>query len=144
MTTSALDRRAARLRWCLRLYSGLMLLAFFPALMPNRWIVEVAEWLGYPDFPEHPVVWFLARQLSLMYGLLGVIGYWASMTLPARIDLVRVFALLLLLLGLAQYVLDPWAGLPWRWTIGESLGPLLGFAILWWLIRSFQTVDADS
>ncbi len=44
---------------------------FLTAVMPARWIEETAEWLGFDPFPESPLTYYLARNLSLMYGFVG-------------------------------------------------------------------------
>jgi hypothetical protein len=128
-----MDRHWRPLARFTRGFSVITMLAFIPAVMPDRWIIDTAAWLGYPELPPHPLVFYLARQLSLLYGLLGTIGYWASHDLPARAGLVRLFAWLLLGLAAAQFLIDPWAGLPWWWTVCEAIGPAFGGAIIWWL-----------
>ncbi len=55
----------------LRLIAYNALLAFLTAVMPAQWIEETSEWLGFEPFPESPLTYYLARNLSLMYGFVG-------------------------------------------------------------------------
>ena len=55
----------------LRVIGGISLLAFAAAVMPETWIVETAEALGFDPFPFSPLTFYLARNLSLLYGFVG-------------------------------------------------------------------------
>ena len=117
----------------LRLIGGVSLFAFAAAVMPEKWIVEIAEALGFDPFPFSPLTFYLARNLSLLYGFVGAALLLVASDLPRYFPLVRYAALGTILFGVLQVIVDVQAGLPGWWTLGESLSTLVGGALLYWL-----------
>ena len=55
------------------------------------WIAASHEWLGMGDYPDRPIVDYLARSLSLFYGLVGLlltasgaVYYYFKVVVPRR------------------------------------------------------------
>lgn len=123
----------------LRLVGSAALLAFGAALMPERWMIEIAEELGIKPFPEHPLTFYLARNLSLLYGYVGAVLLLVASDLRRYRPLVGWIAKGTLSFGVLQLIVDAMSGLPTWWTVGEGTSTLIGGGILWWLDRRTPT-----
>ena len=117
----------------LRGVGGVSLLAFAAAVMPEAWMVQTAERLGFQPFPYSPLTFYLARNLSLLYGFVGAFLLAVSLDLPRYRELIRYAALGTILFGVLQLIVDTQAGLPAWWTWGESMSTLLGGVLLYWI-----------
>lgn len=101
--------------------------------------------LGLGPFPHSVIVEYLARSISLLYGLHGVLLLIVARD-PARYrEIVNYLAFFNISFGLAMVAIDLKTGMPWFWTLGE--GPVIatmGF-IIGWLNRGTATapVRAD-
>lgn len=121
--------------WFLCFVGGVSLLAFVAAVMPAGWIVATAEKLGFEPFPDSPLTFYLARNLSLLYGFVGAALLVIASDLPRYRPLVRYAWIGTLLLGGTQWVVDSMAGMPAWWVYGESLSTVAGGGLLAWLDR---------
>lgn len=117
----------------LRLIGGAALLAFGAALMPSDWIVDISEWLGIQSFPDSPLTFYLARNLSLLYGYVGVFLLVIAADLPRYRPLVWWAAVGAVSFGLLQLIVDSMSGLPAWWVLGESGWTFAGGVLLAWL-----------
>lgn len=117
----------------LQLVGAVTLLAFGAALMPSNWIVEIAEELGFEPFPDSPLTFYLARHLSLLYGLVGVFLIILSFDLPRYRPLVWYIAIGTMSFGVLQLLVDWMSELPWWWTIGESTSTFAGGVLIYWV-----------
>lgn len=98
-------------------------------------MIEIAEELRI-DFPsQSPLAFYLARNLSLLYGYVGAALLLIAADLTRYRPLVRWAAYGTLSFALLQAVVDSMAGMPAWWTWGESGSTLLGGGLLWWLDR---------
>lgn len=130
-----------RLQWFLRIIGAAALLAFAAAIMPEKWMIEIAQEIGIDPFPESPLTFYLARNLSLLYGFVGGLLCILSADLPRYRDLIGWTAWGTIAFGLLQFVVDAMAGLPGWWTIGEGGSTLAGGLLLRWME---QTARADA
>ena len=119
----------------LRVVGGVSLLAFLAAVMPEHWMVEIAEALGFDPFPDSPLTFYLARNLSLLYGFVGAFLIVVSFDLDRYRPLVCYIAMGTILFSLLQLLVDAQSGLPAWWTLGESLSTLVGGVLLYWIQR---------
>lgn len=122
---------AKLLQWLLRLAGGFELLAFFAVIMPRSWMEVSHTWLGFGEMPEGPIIMFMIRQASYVYGMHGI-----SLCLLAS-DVKRFRPLIILngisftLAGFVFAAIDYSAGMPLWWIIGDALGcGLFGVAVL--------------
>lgn len=120
----------------LRFIGGVSLLAFLASVMPSSWIIEVSEELGFDPFPDSPLTFYLARNLSLLYGFVGAALLVIASDLERYRPLVRYAAFGTILFASFQFIVDSMAGMPSWWTWGESLSTLVGGIILFYLQRS--------
>lgn len=130
---------SSRERWLLlflRLIGATSLFAFLASVMPASWIISISEELGFDPFPDSPLTFYLARNLSLLYGFVGATLLVIASDLPRYRPLVRYAAIGTLLFSGFQLVVDSMSGLPWWWTLGESGSTLVGGLMLYWIQRS--------
>ena len=120
----------------LRAIGSITLLAFAAAVMPEKWIIETAEALGFEPFPYSPLTFYLARNLSLLYGFVGAGMLVVTMDFDRYRPLVRYLARGTMAFGTLQLVVDAQSSLPAWWTLGESMSTLLGGLLIGWLDRS--------
>ena len=128
----------------LRLVGGVSLLAFAAAVMPEKWIVEISEFLGFDPFPYSPLTFYLARNLSLLYGFVGAALLVVSTDLKRYFPLIRYAAIGTIIFGVLQLIVDWQAGLPVWWTLGESLSTLFGGVLLFWIQHKHPIHDHHS
>ena len=117
----------------LRFIGRAALLAFGAAVMPEAWMIAIAKELQIDPFPSAPLTFYLARNLSLLYGYVGALMIVMSLDLPRYRPLVWYAAIGTISFGLLQLVVDSMAGLPAWWTLGESLSTLFGGVLFFWL-----------
>jgi hypothetical protein len=118
----------------LRITGGVTVLAFGAALMPEPWFVTISLRLGQ-DFADLPLTYYLARHLSVMYGLIGLGLLVIASDLQRYGPLVPWLSWGAIALGGLQLVIDQWSGLPAWWTWGESLSTIAGGLMLLGLSR---------
>jgi hypothetical protein len=124
----------------LRVVGGVSLLAFAAAVMPQGWIVRIAEALGFEPFPNSPLTFYLARNLSLLYGFVGAALLVLSFDLARYRPLIHYAAIGTILFGVLQLIVDSQAGMPHWWTWGESISTLVGGCLLFWIqLRAFHS-----
>jgi hypothetical protein len=100
--------------------------AFAASVMPQAWIISIAEALGFEPFPNSPLTFYLARNLSLLYGFIGLLVLWIAFNLRQYRSLVKPFAYATILFGLWQAIVDTQAAMPIWWTAFESVSTILG------------------
>lgn len=127
------SQRVGFLLWTLRIVSIVTMLAFAAAIMPSRWFAEISSALGQ-EFPEQVLGFYLARNLSAMYGFVGIGMFILTMDLERFGPLVGRVGWMAIAFGMFQLLLDYFSGLPWWWTIGEGLSTVLGGAGLLFIV----------
>ena len=110
----------------LRVVGCVTLLAFAAAVMPQKWIVEIAEELGFEPFPHAPLTFYLARNLSLLYGFVGCFLLIVASDLKRYRPLVRLTAIGTIAFGVLQWIVDAQSDMPLWWTAYESLSTIAG------------------
>ncbi len=126
-----MDKRTA-LRLLIQVVGAVMLTAFLAAFMPLSWMAAAHTWLGLGEMPGGPLVEYLARSASLLYGLLGALFILVASDLTRYAPIVRLLGSMFVVLGLAILGIDLDAGMPLYWTLGE--GPpmiAVGAAMIW-------------
>jgi hypothetical protein len=118
--------------WLLRAAGAVEILAFFAVVMPRSWMEASHAWLGMGEMAVSPLLMFMIRQASYSYGMHGV-GLWVLASDVRRFrPLVILNGVAYLLAAPVFYLIDVSAGVPWWWTISDTLGcGLLGGALLW-------------
>jgi len=129
MAQSSTEERLLAL--VLRFAGVILLLAYGAVLLPVAWMAATHRWLGLGDFPTDPIVDYLTRSISFLYGIKGGLYLLLSTDVRRFRPVIIYTAWAAICFGLAMIVIDVRARLPWQWTLGE--GPfviLAGAAIL--------------
>lgn len=123
----------ARERWLvilLRLSGSVLLLAFLAAWMPTQTMRTVHEdVLGLGPFPATPLVDYLTRSISLLYGFHGALVWVTSCDVRRLRPVVVYLGWMNVAFGAGMLAIDLGAGLPPYWTWGEG-PPILGLGML--------------
>lgn len=127
--------------WLLRLSGAIEILAFFAVIMPRSWMEISHAWLGMGEMPDGPVLMYMIRQASYTYGMHGI-SLWvlASDVIRFR-KLVILNGIAFLLAGPIFFWIDYSTGMPWYWTVIDSLGcGFFGASLLWlnWRTRAIS------
>jgi len=118
-----LNRPEKALVLLLRLDAVILLTALVPAVMPFAWMQEIHRTLGMGELVAGPLIGYLTRSLSLLYGLLGAIEMFASGDVRRYQPVIRFIALLGMVFGLWMAGLDIAVGMPIYWICSE--GPIV-------------------
>ena len=104
-----------------------------PAIFfPYSWMNAIHEYLGLGTLPDAPIVSYLARSLSGFYAVLGAMILFVSFDIRRYRSFLKLWAMLLIAMGVTLLGIDVTAGMPVSWTISE--GPLLvavGGTVMW-------------
>lgn len=94
--------------------------AFLTVPMPTEWMASTHERLGFGEFPDGPLVQYLARSVSAFYGFHGVLLFLVASD-PVRFKPIVIYlAAFNIIFGLMLIAIDLHAGMPAWWTIGEG------------------------
>jgi hypothetical protein len=120
----------------LRLLGAMDMLAFIAVAMPTAWIRLGHQWCGLGDYPDAPIVGYLARSASALYALHGLIIVFMSFDVRRYWSLIRFLASITVAHGLVMYGIDLAVGMPVWWTIVEgpafaATGLIVLFAQYW-------------
>lgn len=120
------------LAWLLYVLGSMMSVAFLAVVMPTSAMAAIADWLGVGPLPRSPLIEYLTRSLSAMYGVLGVLHLYLARDVVRHLDVIVVVGWLTVLAGAIQTAVDFTAGMPLLWSWSE--GPptvLIGLAYVW-------------
>ena len=119
----------------LSVLGGVMTVAFLAMVMPTSWMAATADWLEVGPLPRSPLVEYLTRSLSLLYGVFGVLHLYLARDVARYLDLIVVFGWLTMLAGVVLTVVDFAAGMPPMWSWSEGPPTVLVGAAYVWLAR---------
>ena len=104
----------------LRVLGAIDMLAFIAVAMPTDWIRVGHQWSGLGEFPEAPIVGYLARSASALYALHGLLIVYMSFDVRRYWSLIRFLASITVTHGLVMFMIDVAVGMPSWWTIVEG------------------------
>jgi hypothetical protein len=113
----------------LKLAGGVMLVAFAAIFMPTSWMAANHRWLGLGDFPASPLVDYLTRSVSALYGIHGGLYLVAARDVRRHAEVLRYLAAMNVVFGALMLGIDVHAGMPWYWSLCEG-PPVLAFGVL--------------
>jgi hypothetical protein len=118
-------------KWLLRLGGAIEILAFTSVVMPRAWMEISHEWLGMGAMPGGPILIFMIRQASYAYGMHGI-SLWIIASDVIRFRPLVIFnGIAFLLAAPVFFLIDYTSGVPFWWTIGDTIGcALFGGALL--------------
>lgn len=123
--------RERLLVWLLRLAGATEILAFIAVVMPRSWMEISHAWLGLGEMPDGPVLIFIIRQASYIYGVHGL-SLWLISTDVNRFRPFVIFnGITFLVAAPVLFLIDITSGMPLWWAISDpcSCG-LFGAALL--------------
>jgi hypothetical protein len=88
------------------------LFALVAVFMPVLWMAATHHWLGLGEMPTGPVVEYLARSLSAIYAVFGVLCLLVAADLERYRPLVRFLGVALALIGIVLLGVELAAGMP--------------------------------
>lgn len=108
------------------------ILAFGAVVMPRPWMEAAHDWLGLGRMPDGPVLMFMIRQASYVYGMHGILLWLLASDVERFRPLVIFTGVSFLLAAPVFFVIDHTAGMPAYWTAADVLGcGFFGAALLW-------------
>lgn len=112
----------------------MLVTAFLAALLPIEWMAATHDWLGLGEFPRAPVVEYLARSISALYGFHGILLFVIAADPLRYRTIVRYLVFMNVVFGLMLIAIDLHAGLPPLWTLAEGpslivVGLLMGMLV---------------
>jgi len=111
-------------------------LALPVVFLPVDWMIAAHAWLGMGEYPNRPLVDYLARSLSMFYGLFGILLILLASDVVRYRPLVRYAGIGSVIAGILMTFIGLHSGIPTYWSYHE--GPsaaLFGLCVLW-LVRS--------
>jgi hypothetical protein len=118
--------RVRLLKILLRLAGAFTVVAFPTMLLPTDWMASTHHWLGLGEFPEAPIVDYLARSVAALYGFHGVLLLLVSRN-PVRFRAIVTFiGVMNIAFGVMMILVDIHAGLPTFWLLAEG-PPIIAF-----------------
>lgn len=123
--------------------AGFTLISAFGAIfLPSSWMAATHRWLGLGEFPDSPLVEYLTRSVSALYGMRGVL----YLVLATDVRRYAVVILYVALTGLAFAVImifvDLYSGLPLFWVLAE--GPSIAIVSTVFLVLTRRLTGARS
>jgi hypothetical protein len=120
------------LAFFLRAAGSVTALAFVSVVMPRAWMEASHEWLGMGTMPRGPVVDYMIRQASMVYGLQGIAMWVLASDVVRYRPLIRFTGWSFLVVSPIFVVIDRVAGMPWFWVAGDGICcAVLGVVVLW-------------
>ena len=118
--------------WLLRLTGATEILAFISVVMPRSWMEISHEWLGMGEMQVSPLLMFMIRQASYAYGMHGISLWVLASDVERFRPLVILNGISFLLAAPVFFIIDYTSGMPWWWTVEDSLAcGLVGGGLLW-------------
>ena len=100
-------------------------------------------YLGLGELPDAPIVGYLARSLSAFYAFVSAITLFVSFDIRRYCSFVKLWAILVILIGFVLLGIDIEAGMPMSWTLCEGAPTIATGLIVLWLQRKIDVVSHD-
>ena len=119
----------------LRLEGTIEMLAFVAVVMPHAWMAATHRWLGMGELSAFPLLDYMIRSVSLLYGLHGVLLLLLATDVTRFRPLIIYTAASYLLAGIAFTAIDFGNSMPWWWSFSEVGSVFWLGLVLFWLLR---------
>lgn len=108
------------------------LLAIPAIFLPYSWMNTIHEFMGLGTLPDTPIVSYLARSLSAFYAIVGTISLFVSFDIRHHRSFVKLWAMLVTVMGIVLLGIDIASAMPLSWTLSEGPPTLaIGLTVLW-------------
>jgi len=92
---------------------------------------SIHEFAGLGIMPDAPIVSYLARSLSAFYAVVGAITLFISFDIRRHHSFVKLWAIIVTVMGFVLLGIDIVSGMPMSWTLDEGPPALaIGAALL--------------
>ena len=118
----------------LRFEGAMEMLAFIAVVMPHAWMAAAHQWLGLGVLPDFPLLDYMIRSASFLYGLHGVLLWMLAKDTKRFRPLIIYAAASYLASVLVFAMIDLRDGMPWWWTGAEIASVLSYGLVLAWLL----------
>ena len=108
--------------WLLRLAGATEILAFISVVMPRSWMEVSHAWLGLGEMPDGPIIMFMIRQASYVYGMHGISLWVLASNVERFRPLIILNGISFLLAAPVFFAIDYTAAMPLWWTVADTLG----------------------
>ena len=119
----------------LRVAGVTLLLAFGAVFLPTEWMATTHRWCGLGEFPASPLVDYLTRSISMLYGIKGGLYLVLSTDVRRHARIIAYTGWAAAAFGLVMLGIDLHAGMPWSWTLLEGPPVFVAGAGILFLIR---------
>jgi hypothetical protein len=109
--------------------------AFLAVLMPEDWMAAAHVGLGLGPFPASPLVDYLTRSVSMLYGIHGILVILISTDVRRFAPVIVFCGTTGIVFGIVMIAIDVGAGLPLSWTLSEGPSILVVGALILWLMK---------
>ena len=140
-----MNRKHTSLVWLLRIFGAMAAMALPMVLLPVDWMAETHRLLGLGEFPRTGIVDYLARSLSMFYGLIGVLLLLLSSDVDRFRPVIRYAGWGSIIAGALLLGIGLHAELPrwWSWHEGPA-SAAFGALILWLLPKERGTFPVST
>jgi hypothetical protein len=111
------------LKIILRLSGLLLVTAFIAIFLPYDTMNIIHQQMELGILPQTPIVDYLARSLSLFYGIHGIITLYISFNLKRYLSILKLLCIIGTIMGITLFFIDLHAQMPPKWTYAE--GPIV-------------------
>lgn len=119
-------------------------LSAIPAiLMPDSWIAAIHSAAGLGEYPDAPIVGYLARSLSAFYAFNGTIALVISFEVRRYRPIIRLLAALFTIMGFVLLGIDLATGMPLLWTVCEVPTTIAIGVVLFWSLTGTDNQSID-
>ncbi len=115
------------------------LFAISAIFLPFFWMNAIHGYLGLGQLPDAPIVRYLARSLSAFYAILSTIILYISLDIRHYRSFLRLWAILVIVMGFVLLGIDLTAGMPSGWTWSEGPPTVLVGMVVLLLQRKIET-----
>ncbi len=132
---SLASSRGTLLRWSLRLFGSVDLLATLALVMPTSWMMSAHRLCGLGELPPSPLPVYLARSTSMLYAFHGALLWRLSFDVERWRSIIAFMAWGAIVMGMLLVLIDLRTGMPAWWLLVE--GPAFTASGLWllWAMR---------
>ena len=112
---------------------GLKLNLVDPAIFfPYTWMNAIHDYMGLGTMPDAPIVSYLARSLSAFYAVVATITLFIASDIRRFRSFVKLWSIIITVMGFVLLCIDVAAGMPASWTIGEGPPTIaIGLLVFW-------------
>jgi hypothetical protein len=107
-----------------------------PAIfLPYSWMNAIHDYVGLGELPNAPIVSYLARSLSAFYAIVSTITLFISSDIRRYRSFVKLWAIIVTVIGFVLLGIDVIAGMPTSWTVSEGPPTIATGLLVLWLQR---------